>query len=136
MTHPPQWRQPYATSDSNGNGYGQMRERVAGLEKDTAYLDQRLTETIDRLVDGEQQKGRLAHRVGNLEMINSSHSALVLKIADVPDRVLKLEADIGYIRERLKTALLVILIMAGVMGWLPPEMKSSILKGLLPPGIG
>lgn len=129
MTQPPHWRTPYATSDSTGNGYGQMRERVASLERDTEHLQERQVETSERL-------GRHSDRIGQLEHHNSSRLALELKLADLPDRALKLEADIGYIRERLKTALLVILILAGAMGWLPAEVKSSILKGLLPPGIG
>jgi hypothetical protein len=141
MPNPP-WNQPYATSDQNGrsNGHGhyigELRERVTGLERDVTHLDQRLTETTERITDGEQQKGRLAHRVGNLEMINSGRSSLDLRLGEIPDRMTTAEADIRYIRERLKWILFALLAIVGGMGWLPADVKKSIFHGILPPGIG
>jgi hypothetical protein len=129
----PTWRPPYQTY-----GYSEpdTRERLAGLERSQEHIEARLNETIERIADGEQQKGRLAHRVGNLEMINSGRSALELRLADLPEQMLVMRAEVQHIQARLKTVLFIGLALLGALGWMPPEVKSNILRGLLPPGPG
>ncbi len=128
MTQPPPWRTHYATYAPNENGNAQSRERLAGLERDIEHFQEWKVETSERL-------GRHADRIGRLEHHNSGRLAIELRLAEIPDRTARLEYRVQVILELAKKAALAILLLLAMMGWVPSDVKTSILKNLLPPGI-
>jgi predicted nucleic acid-binding Zn-ribbon protein len=117
--------------------YAELLAAVTGLQHDTKHIHYRVNDTTKRIDHLEEQKGRLATRVGHLEMAGSARLRLDSRLEEIPERMTLAESEIQHMRERLKLISAILLAVFTAIVWgTPPEVIKPILKGLLPPGIG
>lgn len=143
--YPPPYPQPYS-APNNGNGQhpshgaliGDLREEVATIRADVSHLKERQTETTKRIEDGEQQKGRLAHRVADLEQSRVALVSFIESLKSLPDRVIKLESFRETMGKVVSWGMTTAIVLTAVSGNLSIKGAQQLLEviGVMPPGIG
>jgi hypothetical protein len=143
--YPPPYPMPYGVQN-NGNGHhpshghliGELRERMATMEADVSHLKDSKTETIKRIEDGEAQKGRLAHRVADLEQSRVAFTSLIESLKPLPERVIKLESFRDTLGKVVSWGMTTAIVLTAVSGKLSIKGAQQLLEviGVMPPGIG
>lgn len=143
--YPPPYPQPYSVP-SNGNGQhqshgqliGDMRERLATMEADVSHLKEGQTATTRRIEDGEQQKGRMAHRIADLEQSRVALLSFAESLKSLPDRVIKLESFRETMGKVVSWGMTTAIVLTAVSGNLSIKGAQQLLEviGVMPPGIG
>jgi hypothetical protein len=143
--YPPPYPMPYGVQN-NGNGHhpshGQliedMRERLATMEADVSHLKEGQTATTKRIEDGEAQKGRLAHRVADLEQSRVALLSFVESLKSIPERMIKLESFRETLGKVVSWGMTTAIVLTALSGKLSIKGAQQLLEviGVMPPGIG
>lgn len=143
--YPPPYPMPYG-AQGNGNGHhpshghliGELRERMATMESDVSHLKDQRPEIIKRIEQGEEQRGRLSHRVADLEQSRVAFTSLIESLKLLPERVIKLESFRETMGKVASWGMTTAVVLAALSGKVSIKGAQQLLEviGVMPPGIG